>query len=118
MFVAGLTGAGTAGPITDKYRQYKSLCKTLVLLATLMFTGLIFTVRKGGFWWDHRRVSITGMYSIGSVTSGIGIGDRDTSVVHFDPTEQVSRQRDTEGGGDVEFHCGKCGLGEAAAEIL
>ncbi|KAF8935012.1 major facilitator superfamily domain-containing protein [Dissophora ornata] len=49
MVIAGLVGAGISGPITDKYKQYKSLCKALVPLATAMFVVFIFVVRRGDF---------------------------------------------------------------------
>ncbi|KAF9396041.1 hypothetical protein CPC16_005454 [Podila verticillata] len=49
MVVAGLISAGIAGPVMDKNKQYKGLCKTLVPVATAFFVVFIFVVRKDFF---------------------------------------------------------------------
>ncbi|KAG0046232.1 hypothetical protein BGZ83_008600 [Gryganskiella cystojenkinii] len=49
MVIAGLVGAGIAGPLTDKYKQYKSLIKTLVPITTLTFIAFVFVVRANDF---------------------------------------------------------------------
>ncbi|KAF9350327.1 hypothetical protein BGX26_011474 [Mortierella sp. AD094] len=49
MVVAGLVGAGISGPVTDKYKQYKTLCKVLVPTAAVALIAFIFAVRKGDF---------------------------------------------------------------------
>ncbi|KAF9168111.1 hypothetical protein BGX21_010500 [Mortierella sp. AD011] len=49
MFVAGLISAAVSSPFTDKYKQYKSLCKSLVPMATTALIALIFVVRRNDF---------------------------------------------------------------------
>ncbi|KAK3826016.1 MAG: major facilitator superfamily domain-containing protein [Benniella sp.] len=46
MIVAGLVGAGIAGPVIDRNKQFKSLMKTMVPLATLFYIIFVFVVRK------------------------------------------------------------------------
>jgi len=46
MVVAGLVGAGIAGPVIDKYKQYKSLIKTLVPITAMSIVAFVFVVRK------------------------------------------------------------------------
>ncbi|GJJ77424.1 MFS transporter, FLVCR family, MFS-domain-containing protein 7 [Entomortierella parvispora] len=47
MVVAGLIGAGIAGPVIDKTKQYKSLIKTLVPITALSIVAFVFAVRRG-----------------------------------------------------------------------
>ncbi|KAF9094246.1 hypothetical protein BGX27_001502 [Mortierella sp. AM989] len=49
MVVAGLVGAGISGPVTDKYKQYKTLCKIAVPTASLALVAFIFVVRRNAF---------------------------------------------------------------------
>jgi len=49
MVIAGLVGAGISGPMIDKYKHYKTICKTLVVLATMMYILFIFVVHRGAF---------------------------------------------------------------------
>ncbi|KAG0371029.1 major facilitator superfamily domain-containing protein [Gamsiella multidivaricata] len=49
MIVAGLVGAGIAGPVIDRNKQFKTLLKTMVPLATLLYIVFIFVVRKDFF---------------------------------------------------------------------
>ncbi|KAF8930279.1 hypothetical protein BGZ47_000669 [Haplosporangium gracile] len=49
MVVAGLIGAGISGPVIDKTKQYKTLCKLGVPLATAFLVALIFVVRVDCF---------------------------------------------------------------------
>lgn len=49
MVVAGLIGAGISGPVIDKTKQYKTLCKLGVPLATIFLVALIFVVRVDCF---------------------------------------------------------------------
>ncbi|KAF9580443.1 hypothetical protein BGW38_002915 [Lunasporangiospora selenospora] len=49
MIVAGLVGAGIAGPVIDRNKQFKTLCKTMVPLATLFYIIFCFVVRKDFF---------------------------------------------------------------------
>ncbi|KAF9907290.1 hypothetical protein BX616_000470 [Lobosporangium transversale] len=46
MIVAGLVGAGISGPVIDRNKQYKTLLKTMVPLATLFYIIFVFVVRK------------------------------------------------------------------------
>ncbi|KAG0246004.1 major facilitator superfamily domain-containing protein [Mortierella sp. GBAus27b] len=46
MIVAGLVGAGIAGPVIDRNKQFKTLLKTMVPLATLLYIIFIFVVRQ------------------------------------------------------------------------
>ncbi|KAG0271794.1 hypothetical protein BGZ95_000350 [Linnemannia exigua] len=46
MVIAGLIGAGISGPVIDKTKQYKSLSKTCIPLATAFLIALIFVVRR------------------------------------------------------------------------
>ncbi|KAK3824783.1 MAG: major facilitator superfamily domain-containing protein [Benniella sp.] len=47
--IAGLVSAGIAGPMTDKYKHYKTICRTLVVVSTMMYILFIFVVRRGAF---------------------------------------------------------------------
>ncbi|KAF9101019.1 hypothetical protein BGX29_006073 [Mortierella sp. GBA35] len=49
MVVAGLVGAGIAGPLIDKTKQYKTLCKVGVPLATAFLVAFNFVVRRDFF---------------------------------------------------------------------
>ncbi|KAF9903111.1 hypothetical protein EC991_004137 [Linnemannia zychae] len=49
MVVAGLIGAGISGPVIDKTKQYKTLSKTGVPLASAFLVALIFVVRRNCF---------------------------------------------------------------------
>jgi FLVCR family MFS transporter 7 len=49
MVVAGLIGAGISGPVIDKTKQYKTLCKLGVPVATAFLVALIFVVRVDCF---------------------------------------------------------------------
>ncbi|KAF9309651.1 hypothetical protein BG003_009515 [Podila horticola] len=49
MIVAGLVGAGIAGPVIDRNKQYKSLLKCMVPVATLFYIIFNFVVRKNMF---------------------------------------------------------------------
>lgn len=46
MVVAGLVGAGIAGPMIDKYKKYKPLLKSLVPVTALSIVAFVFVVRK------------------------------------------------------------------------
>ncbi|KAF9369950.1 hypothetical protein CPB97_003141 [Podila verticillata] len=49
MIVAGLVGAGIAGPVIDRNKQYKLLLKCMVPVATLFYIIFNFVVRKEMF---------------------------------------------------------------------
>ncbi|KAF9104371.1 hypothetical protein BGX29_001965 [Mortierella sp. GBA35] len=49
MVVAGLVGAGVSGPLMDRTKQFKSVIKSMVPLATLFYIIFIFVVRKDFF---------------------------------------------------------------------
>ncbi|KAF9094904.1 hypothetical protein BGX23_001410 [Mortierella sp. AD031] len=49
MVVAGLVGAGISGPLMDRTKQFKSVIKSMVPLATLFYIIFIFVVRKDFF---------------------------------------------------------------------
>ncbi|KAF9207091.1 hypothetical protein BGZ49_001195 [Haplosporangium sp. Z 27] len=46
MVVAGLVGAGISGPLVDKYKCYKLLCKALVPLSSLLLVAFVFVLRE------------------------------------------------------------------------
>ncbi|KAF8981620.1 hypothetical protein BGZ46_002530 [Entomortierella lignicola] len=46
MVVAGLVGAGISGPLVDKYKCYKILCKVLVPLSSLFLVAFVFVLRE------------------------------------------------------------------------
>ncbi|KAI1314476.1 hypothetical protein EDD11_002139 [Mortierella claussenii] len=49
MIVAGLVGAGIAGPVIDRNKQFKTLMKAMVPLATLFYIIFVFVVRRDFF---------------------------------------------------------------------
>ncbi|KAF9573429.1 hypothetical protein EC968_008514 [Mortierella alpina] len=49
MIVAGLVGAGISGPIIDRNKQFKTLLKAMVPLATLFYIIFVFVVRANFF---------------------------------------------------------------------
>ncbi|KAG0030320.1 hypothetical protein BGZ81_002806 [Podila clonocystis] len=49
MIVAGLVGAGVSGPLVDRNKQFKALCKTLVPIAVVLLIAYNFVLRKDMF---------------------------------------------------------------------
>ncbi|KAF9434692.1 hypothetical protein BGZ76_007578 [Entomortierella beljakovae] len=49
MIVAGLVGAGISGPVIDRNKQFKSVLKSMVPLATIFYIVFNFVVRKDFF---------------------------------------------------------------------
>ncbi|KAF8937891.1 major facilitator superfamily domain-containing protein [Dissophora ornata] len=49
MIVAGLVGAGISGPVIDRNKQFKTLMKAMVPLATVFYVVFVFAVRKDFF---------------------------------------------------------------------
>ncbi|KAG0242679.1 hypothetical protein BGW41_003782 [Actinomortierella wolfii] len=49
MVVAGLVGAGVAGPIVDKYKNYKTVLKAGVPVVALLYVVFYFVMRKDFF---------------------------------------------------------------------
>ncbi|KAG0319404.1 hypothetical protein BGZ97_002199 [Linnemannia gamsii] len=49
MVLAGLVGAAVSGPLVDKTKQYKSVCKTAVPVAVACVIGFVFAVRRDFF---------------------------------------------------------------------
>ncbi|KAF9156219.1 hypothetical protein BG015_006622 [Linnemannia schmuckeri] len=49
MVLAGLLGAAVSGPLVDKTKQYKSVCKTAVPVASACVVGFVFAVRRDFF---------------------------------------------------------------------
>lgn len=49
MVLAGLLGAAVSGPLVDKTKQYKSVCKTAVPVASACMVGFVFAVRRDFF---------------------------------------------------------------------
>ncbi|KAG0326165.1 hypothetical protein BGZ99_009962 [Dissophora globulifera] len=71
MILAGLLGAGIVGPLTDKYKQYKSVCKTLVPFTTLMFIVFIFVVRKNDFGGIVAASILLGFSTVAILPAGL-----------------------------------------------
>lgn len=49
MVISGVVGAAIAGPLTDKYKHYKTICKTLSVVATVMFVLYNFVIHRDHF---------------------------------------------------------------------
>ncbi|KAF9906624.1 hypothetical protein EC991_000425 [Linnemannia zychae] len=49
MVIAGLLGAAVSGPLVDRTKQYKTVCKTAVPIACACVIGFAFAVRKDFF---------------------------------------------------------------------
>ncbi|KAF9961092.1 hypothetical protein BGZ65_011226 [Modicella reniformis] len=49
MILSGLVGAGISGPVTDKYKLYKPICRALAPIVTAMYIAFIFVVRRDAF---------------------------------------------------------------------
>ncbi|KAF9337959.1 hypothetical protein BG006_001060 [Podila minutissima] len=49
MIVAGLVGAGISGPLVDRDKQFKTLCKTLVPMGVVLLITYNFVLRKDMF---------------------------------------------------------------------
>ncbi|KAG0044325.1 hypothetical protein BGZ83_010436 [Gryganskiella cystojenkinii] len=63
MIVAGLVGAGVSGPYIDKTKQYKSLCKVFVPIATAFYIVFVFVVRKDFFGGIIAVSALLGLFS-------------------------------------------------------
>ncbi|KAF9946325.1 hypothetical protein BGZ72_000424 [Mortierella alpina] len=50
IILAGLVGAVISGPVTDRFKIYKLLCKTLVPMATIMYLCLVFVIRRDALY--------------------------------------------------------------------
>ena len=63
MIVAGLVGAGIAGPVIDRTKQFKSLCKVFVPIATAFYIIFVFVVRKDFFGGIIGVSALLGLFS-------------------------------------------------------
>ncbi|CAO3574074.1 unnamed protein product [Mortierella alpina] len=50
IILAGLVGAVISGPVTDRFRCYKLLCKTLVPFSATMYLCLVFVIRRDALY--------------------------------------------------------------------
>ncbi|GJJ68582.1 MFS transporter, FLVCR family, MFS-domain-containing protein 7 [Entomortierella parvispora] len=63
MIVAGLIGAGVSGPYIDRTKQFKSLCKIFVPIATVFYIIFVFVVRKDFFGGIIAVSALLGLFS-------------------------------------------------------
>ncbi|KAF9101001.1 hypothetical protein BGX27_000135 [Mortierella sp. AM989] len=63
MIVAGLVGAGIAGPVIDRNKQFKTLMKAMVPLATVFYIVFNFVVRKDFFIGIIIASALLGLFS-------------------------------------------------------
>ncbi|KAF9557986.1 hypothetical protein EC968_007323 [Mortierella alpina] len=50
IILAGLVGAVISGPVTDRFKIYKLLCKTFVPMAAIMYLCLVFVIRRDALY--------------------------------------------------------------------
>lgn len=71
MVLAGLLGAAISGPLIDKTKQYKSVCKTSVPVTSVCVVGFIFAVRRDFFPGMLVLLVITGFSAFAALPAAL-----------------------------------------------
>ncbi|KAG0274371.1 hypothetical protein BGZ95_009858 [Linnemannia exigua] len=71
MVLAGLLGAAVSGPLVDRTKQYKTVCKTAVPIASACVIAFVFAVRKDFFGGMMALLIIAGFTAFAALPAAL-----------------------------------------------
>ncbi|KAF9097867.1 hypothetical protein BGX23_007769 [Mortierella sp. AD031] len=71
MVIAGLIGAAVSGPVVDRTKQYKSVCKTAVPVASACVIAFVFAVRKNFFGGMMAILAVAGFSAFAALPAAL-----------------------------------------------